>query len=238
MLLSVNNLHVHYGRIAAVRGISLEVDEGEFVCLVGPNGAGKTTTMLAIAGGLSPSAGAIMLEERPIAGMTAERIARMGISLVPSGRHVFAGLTVAENLQLGMVMRSDRATARAELADTLDRFPILRERLKSPAGKLSGGEQQQLDIARALLTRPKILLLDEPSLGLAPAIIDRVYEILAYLRERGMTILIVEESATRALSLANRIYVMNTGIITLAGSGGDLHDTAEFRMAYFGFADE
>jgi branched-chain amino acid transport system ATP-binding protein len=238
MLLSVNNLHVHYGRIAAVRGVSLEVDEGEFVCLVGPNGAGKSTIMLAIAGGLVPSEGSITLENKPIAGAPAEQIARLGVSLVPSGRHVFSGLTVEENLRLGTMMRRDRATARRDLADTLNHFPILRERLKAPAGKLSGGEQQQLVIARALLTKPKILLLDEPSLGLAPALIDRVYEILAFLREQGTTILVVEESATRALGIAHRIYVMNTGIITLAGAGRDLQDTAEFRLAYFGFADE
>lgn len=237
VLLRVHNLHVHYGRIAAVRGVSLEVGSGEIVCITGPNGAGKSSTLLAIAGGQKPSSGTIELEGAALNGLSSDQIARLGVSLVPEGRHVFGTLTVEENLQLATMQRSDRAQIKADIDDVMERFPILRARRRSPAGRLSGGEQQQLVIARALLTRPKIVLLDEPSLGLAPQMIDVVYEILGSLRKTGLTMLIVEQSVSRALEVSDRLYVLRTGRVEYSGTGEELADQGKLRQAYFGFAD-
>jgi branched-chain amino acid transport system ATP-binding protein len=236
VLLSVDNLHVHYGRIAAVRGVSLEVDSGEIVCITGPNGAGKSSTLLAIAGGQKPSIGTIQLEGHALGGRSAEQIARLGVSLVPEGRHVFATLTVEENLHVATMMRSDRARIKSDIEEIMERFPILLARRRTPAGRLSGGEQQQLVIARALLTRPKILLLDEPSLGLAPLMVDTVYEILGSLRKSGLTMLIVEQSVSRALEVSDRLYVLRTGKVEYAGTGAELDDPRKLRQAYFGYA--
>jgi branched-chain amino acid transport system ATP-binding protein len=236
MLLRVHNLHVHYGRIAAVRGVSLEVGSGEIVCITGPNGAGKSSILLAIAGGQKPSSGAIELEGAALNGLSSDQIARLGVSLVPEGRHVFGTLTVEENLQLATMQRSDRVQIKADIDEIMERFPILRARRRSPAGRLSGGEQQQLVIARALLTRPKIVLLDEPSLGLAPQMIDVVYEILGSLRKAGLTMLIVEQSVSRALDVSDRLYVLRTGKVEYSGTGDELADPVKLRQAYFGFA--
>ena len=223
-----------YGRVPAVRGVSVRVDAGEIVCIVGPNGAGKTTTLEAIAGTLRPTAGTIRLNGAAIAGQAPEAIARMGVSLVPENRHVFTQLTVEENLRLGSQMRPDRDRIEPDFERILGHFPFLRERLATPGGKLSGGEQQQLVIARALMTAPKLMLLDEPALGLAPLIVATVYDILRTLRGQGITLLVVEQSTHRALENADRIYVMRSGEIVLHGAR-DALTRDEVEAAYFGY---
>jgi branched-chain amino acid transport system ATP-binding protein len=235
-MLQIDGIHVHYGRIAAVRGVSFAVNEGEIVSLVGPNGAGKSTTMMTIAGALTPSGGAIMLDDISLVGKSPETIARLGVSFVPEGRHVFSQLTVDENIRIGSDMRRDRQNIAADFERVMSYFPFLRGRLATPGGKLSGGEQQQLVIARALMTRPRIMLIDEPSLGLAPTLVDRVYDILRALRKEGNTLVVVEQSTHRALENADRIYVMRSGQIVLHGFSKDLTDK-ELERAYFGFDD-
>jgi branched-chain amino acid transport system ATP-binding protein len=234
-MLVVDDLHVHYGRVPAVRGVSVKVDRGEIVGIVGPNGAGKSTTLLAIAGVLSPTQGTIRLDGRSTAGAPPEAIARMGLSLVPEGRHVFTQLSVEENLRLGAQMRADRAEVERDFDRMLTEFPFLQNRLATTAGKLSGGEQQQLVIARALMTRPTLMLLDEPALGLAPLVVETVYRILRGLRDNGITLLVVEQSTHRALENADRIYVIRSGRIQLHGRSADVSD-AEVEEAYFGYA--
>jgi branched-chain amino acid transport system ATP-binding protein len=237
--LQIDDIHVHYGRLAAVRGVSMRVEPGEIVCVVGPNGAGKSTTLLATAGVLPPTRGAISIGGVPIAGMAPEKVARLGLSMVPEGRRIFGTLTVEENLRIGTNHRTDRRDVEREVRQIFEEFPVLAERRRTNAAMLSGGEQQQLAIGRALLTGAKILLIDEPSLGLAPMIIERVYDILTSLRDaRGITLLIVEESAERALEVADRIYVMRRGLVELAGKGSELADGARLQQAYFGFGDE
>ncbi|MBM3518945.1 MAG: ABC transporter ATP-binding protein [Alphaproteobacteria bacterium] len=233
-MLEVDNIFVHYGRVPAVRGVSVTVNAGEIVCIVGPNGAGKSTTLLTVAGALSPSQGTVKLDGVSIAGQAPENIARKGISLVPEGRHVFTQLTVEENIRLGTDMRADKKGVEEDFELVLSYFPFLRERLTTPGGKLSGGEQQQLVIARALMTRPKLMLIDEPSLGLGPLIVDRVYEILHTLRNAGNTLLVVEQSTHRALENCDRVYVLRSGQIELHGKASELTDEAVER-AYFGF---
>ncbi len=233
-MLEVDSLSVRYGRLAAVRGVSVNVDEGEIVCIVGPNGAGKSTTLLTIAGALAPAEGAIRLDGRSIVGEAPEDIARMGLSLVPAGRHVFSQLSGEEHIRLGAQMRRDRDGVEQDFERMMASFPFLRDRLATPGGKLSGGEQQQLVIARALMTRPRIMLLDEPSLGLAPIVVDTVYGILHALRADGITLLIVEQSTHRALENADRVYVLRSGRIALHGPSGELSDEA-LEEAYFGY---
>ena len=235
MLLRVSDLHVRYGEITAVRGVSLDVEEREIVCIVGPNGAGKSSTLLAIAGGLQQAEGVVELNGSPLLGRPPETLARLGISLVPEGRHVFGTLTVEENLRLGTKMRKNRSAIEQDVERIYGQFPILKERRRAPAGKLSGGEQQQLVIARALMTGPQIVLLDEPSLGLAPQMVDTVYDILWELREQGVTMLVVEQSVERAFDVADRIYVMRTGQIELSGTSEELEDHEDLHQAYFGF---
>ena len=235
-MLEIKDLHVRYGNIPAVRGVSLEVNKGEIICLVGPNGAGKSTTLLTIAGAQSPTQGSILLAGESIAGQSPENIARKGISLVPEGRHVFTQLTVEENIRLGTGMRKDRDQIESDFHNMLNHFPFLAKRLKTPGGKLSGGEQQQLVIARALMTRPEIIMLDEPSLGLGPIVVDTVYSILHTLRDQGITLLIVEQSTHRALENADRVYVLRRGQIELQGKSSELSDE-EVERAYFGFGD-
>jgi branched-chain amino acid transport system ATP-binding protein len=225
---------VRYGRVPAVRGASVRVDAGEIVCIVGPNGAGKTTTLSTIAGALTPAQGKIRLDGEPIDGLAPENIARLGVSLVPENRHVFTQLTVEENLRLGTQMRRDRDQIEGDFEHVLGHFPFLRERLGTPGGKLSGGEQQQLVIARALMTRPKLMLLDEPALGLAPLVVQVVYDILHTLRESGITLLVVEQSTHRALENADRLYVMRSGEIALEGESERLTEAA-VEAAYFGY---
>ena len=235
-MLEIKDLHVRYGNIPAVRGVSLEVNKGEIICLVGPNGAGKSTTLLTIAGAQSPAQGSILLAGESIAGQSPENIARKGISLVPEGRHVFTQLTVEENIRLGTGMRKDRDQIESDFHNMLNHFPFLAKRLKTPGGKLSGGEQQQLVIARALMTRPEIIMLDEPSLGLGPIVVDTVYSILHTLRDQGITLLVVEQSTHRALENADRVYVLRRGQIELQGKSSELSDE-EVERAYFGFGD-
>jgi branched-chain amino acid transport system ATP-binding protein len=233
-MLEVRDLHVSYGRVPALKGISLDVNAGEIVGLVGPNGAGKTTTLSTVFGLLKPVSGSIAFEGRSLVGTPPEKIVRLGLALVPEGRHIFNTLTVAENLDMGATARRDRAQTKADCARLLERFPVLERYYDSQAGKLSGGEQQQLAIARALLSRPRLLLLDEPSLGLAPVVIDLVFDALAELRDEGVTILLVEQNAARTVELADRSYVLRTGEVALAGDRDQLAGAATLEAAFLG----
>ncbi len=235
-MLRIQDLHVHYGSIPALRGISVDVAEGEIVSVVGPNGAGKSTLMNSIAGEVNPSKGAIEFDGVSLLGNKPESTVRRGVSLVPEGRHIFSSLSVRENLQLGATSRADQSLVEYEFERVLEYFPALRERLDNPAGKLSGGEQQQLAIGRALLSAPRLMLLDEPSLGLAPRVIELVYDILSALNQEGLTVLVVEQSVSRALKVSDRTYVLRTGRIEMAGTQEELRDTAAFGEAYFGFS--
>lgn len=227
-MLTVGGLNVNYGRLAAVRDLTFSVEAGEIVCIVGPNGAGKSTTLLAIAGVLKPTRGTIVHESRSLNGEPPEDIVRRGIALIPEGRHVFATLSVAENLLMGATIRTDRQQVGRDMAAVLELFPFLCERLDRPAGKLSGGEQQQLVIGRALLSRPRLLMIDEPSLGLAPRIADQVYGVLTALRERdGLTLLIVEQSTERAFQVADRIILLRNGAIVVQGKAADIRSQVE-----------
>jgi branched-chain amino acid transport system ATP-binding protein len=233
-VLEIEGLEVHYGRIPAVRGVTISVRQSEIVCIVGPNGAGKSTMLRTVAGGLRPTRGDIRLNGRSIRGRAPEDIARLGLSLVPEGRHVFTQLTVEENIRIGAAMRRDKDKIEQDFDGILAHFEFLRERLSTPAGKLSGGEQQQLVIGRALMTGAKLVLLDEPSLGLAPMVVDTVFEIINRLRSDGITFLVVEQSTHRALEHADRIYVLRNGEIQLQGVSSKLDD-GQLEQAYFGF---
>jgi branched-chain amino acid transport system ATP-binding protein len=235
-VLKIDRLEVSYGNIAALRGVSIDIATGEIVAVIGPNGAGKSTLLLSVAGVVRSQRGDILFGGKRILGVAPEVLAAMGIALVPEGRHIFGSLTVAENIALGATTRSDRTEIAADTEHALQMFPILRDRYRGRAGKLSGGEQQMLAIARALLSRPKLLMLDEPSLGLGPLVVRQVYDAIIELKRRGMTVLIVEQSVNRALAAADRTYVMNSGMIAMSGRSGDLHGTAEFDAAYFGLA--
>ncbi len=230
-ILAVANLAVRYGPVQAVRDVDLMVQHGSVVVLLGANGAGKSSALNAIAG-LLPCDGSITMAGKPIAGLPAEDIVRLGLSLVPEGRRVFPSLSVAENLHLGGAVHA-RGTVLADRVEAeLARFPILRDRYQQQAGLLSGGEQQMLAIARALMSSPRLLLLDEPSLGLAPQMVDRVFELIADLRGQGITILLVEQNAERALEIADHAYVLQSGQIVLQGSGADLAQNDLVRHAY------
>lgn len=233
-MLSVRNLRVQYGRIAGVRDVSFDVEAGEVVGLIGPNGAGKSSTLSAIVGLVKPAGGAIELDGKTIVGRPPEDITRAGIALVPEGRHIFGTLTVGENLKLGLIGRGAAETT-GELERVLELFPVLRSYYQSSAGKLSGGEQQQLAIARALLLRPRLLLLDEPSLGLAPRIVDLVFDVLERLRESGVTILLVEQVAKRTIRFADRTCVLRGGEVALSGTREELLASSELSAAYLGF---
>lgn len=232
-MLELKDVEVRYGAIVAVRGLSLTVDEGELVALIGANGAGKTTTMLTIAGALRPRQGEITFEGASITGRSSEEIARRGISLVPEDRGIFPSLTVAQNLRLGAYLRRDAAGIRADQDAVFDRFPILAERAKQGAGTLSGGEQQQLAIGRALMARPRLLMLDEPSLGLSPALVDRMYELVDELHREGTTILLVEQNVGRTLEVADRAYLVATGSVAASGTAAELQDV-DIASAYLG----
>ncbi|MCW2597691.1 MAG: transporter ATP-binding protein [Jatrophihabitans sp.] len=231
-LLDVVDLEVKYGTIAALKGISFTVGEGEIVALLGANGAGKTTTQKTVSGMLRPSAGSITYGGRRIDGIPAHELIRLGICHVPEGRHVFPRMTVAENLDMG-AFRFKRVD-QADLERVLELFPRLRERFRQQAGTLSGGEQQMLAIGRALMGKPKLLLLDEPSMGLAPLIVAQIFDIIREINSTGVTVLLVEQNAAQALALANRGYVLETGDIVLQGTGTDLLADDRIRAAYLG----
>ncbi|WP_119273974.1 ABC transporter ATP-binding protein [Taklimakanibacter deserti] len=234
-LVDVQGLVIRYGGVAAVQGVDLRVHEGEAVAIIGPNGAGKTSLVSAIAGIVPPAAGTIERAGMPARGQALSDVVRHGIALVPEGRNIFGGLTVLENLRLGATIRRD-----GEILSDIDAvfgdFPILGERRDQPAGQLSGGEQQMLAIARATLSRPRLLILDEPSLGLAPAIVDKVYALLRQIRDRGVALLVVEQNAARAFALADRACVMSRGTFTLTGTPDEIRRQESFDAAYFGVA--
>lgn len=233
-LLAVEGLTIKYGPIPALRDVSLGLDEGETLAVVGANGAGKSTLTLAITGVVRPFAGRVVYGGRPLAGLLPEDVARAGIALVPEGRHIFEGLTVEENLLLGLTARTGRAEGRAALDEVYAAFPILSERRAGLGTRLSGGEQQQLAIARALLSRPRLLILDEPSLGLAPIMVDRVYAILADLRRRGVTLLLIEQNPGRIGEVADRIVVLANGTVQLSGQAAEVLASGRLGAAYLG----
>jgi branched-chain amino acid transport system ATP-binding protein len=230
-------LEVGYGGIKAVKGIDLHVANGELVCLIGANGAGKTSTLKAIAGLLPAPAASIRYDGRAIGGTRAFELVRRGLALVPEGRGVFGQLTVEENLAMGAYVRSDVAAVKQDLARVSSLFPRLAERRNQSAGTLSGGEQQMLAIGRALMSRPKLLLLDEPSMGLAPLMVQKIFETIQAVAKEGVTILLVEQNARLALEVSNRAYVMETGLITLSGPARELLVDPKVRAAYLGEAD-
>jgi len=233
-LLEVSGLSVRYGAVTAVRGVDLSVGEGEIVSVVGPNGAGKTSLLAAIAGIVPAAAGRIVFAGNPLAGTGLEEVVARGLALVPEGRHIFASLTVLENLMLGATIRRDGEGVRADIERFFQTFPILGQRRRQPAGQLSGGEQQQLAIARALLSRPRMLMLDEPSLGLAPTVVDGVYELVGEVHAQGVALLVVEQNAERVFGIADRVYVMNCGEFSLGGSATEIRRDPRFDAAYFG----
>ena len=234
MMLELKDIHTSYGNIRAVRGISIEVNAGEKVCMIGANGAGKSTTLMTVSGVYAPVQGSIHFEGKDITTTSAEQRVALGISQVPEGRLIFPEMTVLENLELGAYLRNDTAGVRADLNKIFDYFPVLAERRKQRGGSLSGGEQQMLAIGRALMSNPRLLLLDEPSLGLAPLIVKRIFEIILQINEEGTTILLVEQNAQLALNSTDRGYVMETGEIPIEGQSIDLLADERVRQAYLG----
>ena len=233
-MLEIKDLHVYYGAIHAIKGISLTVNEGEIVTLIGANGAGKSTTLRTISGLLTPRGGSVSFLGKDISGAPAQDIVRAGISQVPEGRRIFANMTVMENLELGAYIRSDKEGIARDYEMVFGRFPRLRERREQAAGTLSGGEQQMLAMGRALMSRPRLLLLDEPSMGLAPLLIREIFHIIVDINKAGTTVLLVEQNANMALSIASRAYVLETGRITLSGDAGELAQSEAVRRAYLG----
>ncbi len=232
-LLKVENIHVYYGSIHAIKGVSFEVNEGEVVTLIGANGAGKSTTLNTVAGLLKPKTGTIEFEGKNIVGVPANRVVSHGMALCPEGRRVFLQMTVQENLEMGGYSRP-ASEIDASLADVYQRFPRLKERYKQVAGTLSGGEQQMLAMGRALMSKPKLLMLDEPSMGLAPILVEQIFDIVKELNKAGTTILLVEQNARMALSVADRAYVLETGTIKMSGNAHELAEDDRVRKAYLG----
>jgi len=232
--LRIEDLHTGYGPVEVLKGISLEIGEGEIVALLGANGAGKSTTLMTICGVHKAKSGSISFRGDPIENRPPHEIVRLGVCQAPEGRRIFPRLTVLENLEMGAFARNDRADIEDDLAHAFELFPILKERQKQLGGTLSGGEQQMLAIGRALMSRPKLLLLDEPSLGLAPMIVRRIFEIIRDINRKGTTIFLVEQNAQMALSIAHRGYVMQTGRIVFADTGANLLKSPEVRKAYLG----
>lgn len=232
-LLAVRDLHVAYGGIQAVKGLNLDLYEGELVSLIGANGAGKTTTLKAICGLLHPSSGDILYQGRSLKGQGAWDLPAQGLVMVPEGRGIFTRMTIDENLRMGTYLRED-ADIESDIERVYARFPRLKERMKQLAGTLSGGEQQMLAMGRALLARPKLLLLDEPSMGLSPIMVDKIFEVVRDVHAQGVTILLVEQNASRALAIADRAYVMESGIITMNGEGKAMLSDPKVRAAYLG----
>ncbi len=233
-MLRVEDINVYYGAIHAIKGISLEVNDGEIVALIGSNGAGKSTTLRTISGLMKPKTGRIMYDGEDITGVPAHKIVGKGLCQVPEGRHVFANLTVLENLELGAYLRTDKEGIAKDMEMVFEKFPRLLERKNQLSGTLSGGEQQMLAMARALMSRPKLLLLDEPSMGLAPLLIKEIFNIIKEINASGTTVLLVEQNANMALSIADKAYVLETGRITLSGTAAELASSEEVRKAYLG----
>lgn len=233
-LLEINNLEVHYGVIQALKGISFEVNEGEIIALIGANGAGKTTTLHTISGILQASSGNIIYDGKDITKVQAHKIVNLGISQVPEGRRVFAQLSVLENLKLGAFIRKDKDGIEEDLRNINERFPRLEERKNQLAGTLSGGEQQMLAMGRALMSRPRIILMDEPSMGLSPIYVSEIFDIIKSINKDGTTVLLVEQNAKKALSIADRAYVLETGMIALSGDAKDLMNNDTVKKAYLG----
>lgn len=233
-MLEMKDVNVFYGNIHAIQDVNLSVNQGEIVTLIGANGAGKSTTLRTISGLLKPKSGEILFEGQPIGGQPVQNIVKAGISQVPEGRRIFANMTVLENLELGAYTRSDKDGIAADMEVVFGRFPRLKERLQQEAGTLSGGEQQMLAMGRALMSRPKLLLLDEPSMGLAPILIKEIFSIISDINATGTTILLVEQNANMALKVAHRAYVLETGRITLSGDADELASSEAIRKAYLG----
>jgi len=234
MLLELENIKTYYGNIRALKGISIQVDEGEIVCLIGGNGAGKSTTLMTISGVLTPVEGNVLYQGQSIVDVRPDNIFQMGICQVPEGRMIFPLLTILENLDLGAYLRKDKDGIKEDLDRVFEIFPVLRERRKQHGGTLSGGEQQMLAIARALMARPKLLLLDEPSLGLAPILVDSIFETIRQINEQGTTILLVEQNAQLALQFSHRGYVIETGEIALTDTSAELLKNEQVKKAYLG----
>ena len=233
-MLEVKKLSVHYGMIQAVRNVDFKVNEGEIVSLIGANGAGKSTILKTLSGLIQPSEGEIVYLGENIASTSAKKIVEKGLVQVPEGRHVFPGLTVKENLELGAFLRKDKEAIQKDMEDVFERFPILKERKDQDAQTLSGGEQQMLAMGRALMSRPKLLLLDEPSMGLAPIFIREIFKIIQEIQKTGTTVLLIEQNAKMALSISNRAYVLETGSVVLSGTGQELLESDEIQKAYLG----
>ena len=233
-VLVLDQVHTSYGNIKAVKGVSLTIKSGEMVCLIGANGAGKSTTLMLISGILKPQQGSIWFQGKSLKGVTSEKRVQMGISQVPEGRHIFPEMTVLENLELGAYRRRDKIEIKQDLEQTFTHFPQLKERGQQRGGTLSGGEQQMLAIGRAMMSRPKLLLLDEPSLGLAPLIVEQIFEIIQQINQVGTTVLLVEQNAHLALMVTDHGYVMETGKITIEGESKELIADQRIREAYLG----
>lgn len=233
-MLEIRNLNVHFGVIHALKGISITVNEGEIVTLIGANGAGKTTTLRTISGLKKPTDGEILLDGKNITDSSARDRVKMGISQVPEGRRIFSTMTVLENLELGAFLRNDKSEIAKDLDMVYSHFPILADRKKQIAGTLSGGEQQMLAIGRALMSRPRILCLDEPSMGLAPLLVQEIFDIIKEINNSGTTILLIEQNASMALQTADRAYVIETGAITISGTGAELMQSDDIKKAYLG----
>ena len=233
-MLKVTDLAVSYGAIKALRGISFEVNTGEIITLIGSNGAGKTTTLHAISNIIKKSGGEIRFEDESIGDLAPDAIVKKGLIHVPEGRRIFANLTVKENLEMGAFTRTDKAEIKADMEMVYEMFPRLKERLKQISGTLSGGEQQMLAMGRALMSKPKLLLLDEPSMGLAPILVDEIFSIIQQINKAGTTILLVEQNAYKALSIASRAYILETGLITKSGNAKDLIKDNSVKAAYLG----
>lgn len=233
-MLEVKNLSVHYGMIQAVRNVDFKVNEGEIVSLIGANGAGKSTILKTLSGLIHPSEGEIVYLGENIASTSAKKVVEKGLVQVPEGRHVFPGLTVKENLELGAFLRKDKEEIQKDMEAVFERFPILKERKDQDAQTLSGGEQQMLAMGRALMRRPKLLFLDEPSMGLAPIFIREIFKIIQEIQKTGTTVLLIEQNAKMALSISNRAYVLETGSVVLSGTGQELLESDEIQKAYLG----
>ncbi|MFM9266672.1 ABC transporter ATP-binding protein [Tychonema sp. BBK16] len=233
-MLEIKELHTYYGNIHALKGVSLTVKEGEVVTLIGSNGAGKTTTLRTIQGLLRPRQGTVLFEGKPLESMSTEAIVRLGISQSPEGRLIFPRMTVQENLEMGAYLRNDTLGIKSDMEKALNLFPRLRERISQKGGTLSGGEQQMLAIGRALMSRPRLLLLDEPSMGLAPMLVSQIFAIIRDINAQGTTILLVEQNARMALTVAHRGYVIQTGQVVVAGTAKDLQSNETVRQAYLG----